>query len=86
LALYIVELPRSTDKGAAEQGTIELALKWQTDGGNGKERFTLPNSVKRWKLATASSRELLFRRIWKTPLYILLAKGQKHKKVHHGIV
>jgi len=32
LSLYIVELPRSIDKGAAEQGTIELALKWQTDG------------------------------------------------------
>ena len=40
---------------------------------NGKRHFTLPKSIKRWKLATASSRELLFWRTWKTPSYILLA-------------
>ena len=53
---------------------------------NGKWHFTLPKSIKRWKLATASSRERLFRRTWKTPSYILLAEGEYHMKEHCVII
>ena len=53
---------------------------------NGKRHFTLPKSIKRWKLATASSRELLFWRTWKTPSYILLAEGEDHMKEHCVII
>jgi len=86
--IYISLLSKFQDqmtKGQLEK-KVFAATQEAESRTNGKWHFTLPKSIKRWKLATASSRERLFRRTWKTPSYILLAEGEDHMKEHCVII